>query len=293
MGNKKNEKIFLLPVCIIGFFLWFLAASPIMGQSQTNESSNLGKKTTGEDEIENAELTWLRFLFFNPFRFNDDPGWDICPPLSPDWEIKYNRQIYDLSNFELEGNEIKTIRFGFAPPPTCYVIPVEKNSSSKEKADEEIPIIVFQPQWGFGFHGGATFPIIDLGTRWKYSFMLAVNAEYYLHPQLSIVASIGFNKFRAKPAFSYLGNTYWWNLSANLKWEFTTSRIRPYIHGGGGLYIPKTGFIKPGLNVGAGLNRLFNPNLVLDFGIDYHRIIQARLKDIEFYTVHAGLVYLL
>lgn len=154
----------------------------------------------------------------------------------------------------------------------------------------KVPLVTPQNRWGLSFHGGATFPITDFGSRYKSSYMFAVDWSYHFTPRLSAVALIGFNDFRAKPTFSYLGNTYWWNLSANLKWEFTTSPTRPYINGGMGAYIPKTGPTKPGYNLGLGIDRTLTPTLVFELGADYHHILTS-LEDPEFYTFHAGLIF--
>jgi len=139
-------------------------------------------------------------------------------------------------------------------------------------------------------HGGMTFPITDFGSRYNGSYMFAVDMDYHFSPQLSAVALLGFNHFRVKP--NYLPDyqdTYWWNLSANLKWELSTNPLRPYVNGGFGLYMPKTGSIRPGFNLGFGLDHTLNPNLVLEAGMDYHHILTPQ-EDPEFYTTHIGLI---
>jgi hypothetical protein len=227
-----------------------------------------------------VKLSLLKFLFF-PMNF-----YGTCSPPIPDWEVR-NRI---LANLKLEGNEIKTIKMGFSPLPGYYIIPIEGTLASVEPISEIKPIPASVYRWGFGFHGGSTFPIMDIGKRYKYSYMFTVNVDYYLSQRFSTALIVGFNAFRKKTTYSNLGHTNWWNLSANFKWEFTTSRTRPYIKGGGGVYISRPGLTRPGFNAGAGLNRLLNPGLILDFGIDYHHILTNR-EDPEFYVVYAGLIY--
>lgn len=146
-------------------------------------------------------------------------------------------------------------------------------------------------KWSLSLHGGMTFPVTDFGSRFDSSFMFALDLDYHFNRQLSAVAIAGFNHFEAKPAFSYLGNTHWWNFSANLKWEAASYPLRPYVNGGFGLYIPKTGSTKPGFNIGAGVDRSLNPNLVFEVGADYHRILTGE-EDPEFYTAHIGFILL-
>lgn len=154
---------------------------------------------------------------------------------------------------------------------------------------EHKPKPTYHKKWSASVHGGMTFPITDFGSRYKSSYMFGVDFDYHFTPQLSAVTFVGFNHFRPKPAFSKFGNTHWWNLSANLKWEFSINPLRPYVDGGFGFYIPKTGSAKPGFNVGIGLDRTLNQSLVLEAGVDYHHILMTQ-EDPEFFTTHIGLI---
>jgi len=146
-------------------------------------------------------------------------------------------------------------------------------------------------KWGLSIHTGVTFPIKDLRKVYKGSYMFAADMSYHFSPQLSAVALVGFNHFKAKPKLEGFGNTYWWNLSANLKLELSTAPLRPYVNGGFGIYIPKIGPAKPGYNVGAGFDKTLNPpNLVFELGANYHHIL-AKEVDPQFYTFHAGFIF--
>jgi hypothetical protein len=213
------------------------------------------------------------------FRFNEiltlQPNEDILvkvnaklPNVKKSGEITITQERVDLTPAVVMGG----ITLGFKPDEQIGIGP---STSYK---------------WWASIHGGLTLPITDFGSRYKSSYMFAVDWSYHFNPRLSVVALIGFNHFRAKPTFSYLGNTYWWNLSANLKWEFTTSPTRPYINGGMGAYIPKSGPTKLGYNLGIGIDRTLTPTLVFELGADYHHIL-TRLEDPEFYTIHAGLIF--
>lgn len=146
-------------------------------------------------------------------------------------------------------------------------------------------------KWSASIHGGVTYPITDFGSRYNSSYMFGVDLDYHFTPKLSAVAFVGFNHFLAKKTFPYLSSTHWWNISANLKWEFNTNPLRPYVNGGFGLYIPKTGSTKPGYNVGVGIDRSLAANVILEVGLDYHRIL-TNVEDPEFYTTHVGLNFL-
>lgn len=143
-------------------------------------------------------------------------------------------------------------------------------------------------RWSASLHGGLTFPITDLGSRYNSSYMVALDLDYHFSSKFSAVVLLGFNHFKAASAL--ISDFHWWNLSANLKWEFSTNPLRPYVNGGIGLYIPKTGATKPGFNIGVGMDRTLNPNLVLEVGMDYHHIL-TNYEDPEFYTAHAGVIW--
>lgn len=145
-------------------------------------------------------------------------------------------------------------------------------------------------KWSASIHGGVTYPITDFGSRYNSSFMFGVDIDYHFSSKLSAVAFAGFNHFKVKPAFSYLGNTHWWNFSANLKWKFGSNPLRPYVNGGFGIYVPKTGPNKLVYNVGVGIDRTLAPSLILEVGVDYHHILTDQ-EDPEFYTGHAGLIF--
>ena len=81
------------------------------------------------------------------------------------------------------------------------------------------------------------------------SFVCIRSGEVTIHRPT--VGLLGYNHFNSgSPSVS---DTYWWNISANLKYEFTTSPLRPYANGGPGIYIPESGSTEPGFNLGLGL----------------------------------------
>lgn len=154
--------------------------------------------------------------------------------------------------------------------------------------EERKPPYLGRYKWSASIHGGYTFPVTDFGSRYDGSFMFAVDLDYHFTSQLSAVAFAGFNHFKA--AVSSVTDTHWWNFSANLKWEFTTNPLRPYVNGGFGIYVPKTGSTKYGFNLGLGIDRTIAANLIIEAGVDYHHILTNQ-EDPEFYTAHVGLIF--
>jgi hypothetical protein len=63
------------------------------------------------------------------------------------------------------------------------------------------------------------------------------NFDYCFTEQLCAVAFIAYNYFYSGSAS--INDTYWWNISLNVKYKFTSNPLSPYIDGGLGVYIPK------------------------------------------------------
>jgi opacity protein-like surface antigen len=140
----------------------------------------------------------------------------------------------------------------------------------------------------FSMHGGFTLPSGDFNLFYNPGLMLAIDMEYKLNDQFSVLALGGYNHFKAE--FPGMDSAYWWNVSANLKLTFSTTGTGPYVNGGCGIYIPKNGKMKPGYNVGAGIDYALRPNLVFEIGVDYHHIL-TDFEDPAFYTAHVGLIF--
>jgi len=137
-------------------------------------------------------------------------------------------------------------------------------------------------------HIGATAPQGSFNNLYDNDISLALDIDYHFSNQLSAVAILGYNRFKA--ASPSVSDTYWLNLSANLKYEFTPNTWRPYVNGGVGLYDPKSGSSEPGVNLGLGVDFDINPNLVFEAGIDYHRIFTSG-DDTNFNVFHIGLIH--
>jgi len=145
------------------------------------------------------------------------------------------------------------------------------------------------PPFGLSLHGGLTLPVKDFGSRYDSSFMLGLDIDYRITRRFSLMGFLGYNHFRAAAAAG--NNTHWWNISGNLKFDLSANPTTwPYINGGIGLYIPKSGDKKWGFNLGCGLDRSLTSNLVFEIGLNYHHILTDE-EDPEFFVGHLGCIF--
>jgi Mg-chelatase subunit ChlD len=138
------------------------------------------------------------------------------------------------------------------------------------------------------FHVGRTIPIGNFKDSYDSGYISGVNVDYQLTPQLSVVGLLMYNSFKAGAPL--VSDTHWWNISANLKYRFTTNHLKPYVNAGLGIYIPESGSTRPGLNVGFGADYPLKPDWTLELAADYHHIFTSG-NDIDFLVPHVGLLY--
>ena len=151
-------------------------------------------------------------------------------------------------------------------------------------------VIVHFPKYKFGLsiHSGKTFPISNYGKLYDGGIMFGIDLSYNIAPRFSLVGFLGYNEF--KSAVPLLDDTYWLNLSANIKYEFSTNSTRPFINFGPGLYFPESGSVEAGINLGFGIDVTLSPRFVAEAAVDYHNIFTPG-TDIKFYTAHIGLIF--
>jgi hypothetical protein len=143
-------------------------------------------------------------------------------------------------------------------------------------------------KWSVSVHSGAAFPTGNFGGSYNSGHMFGLNVDYHFAPQFSMIGFLGYNRFRAPSTL--WDDAYLWNLSTNLKYEFPTYPFQLYVNGGAGIYIPKSGRIKPGVNVGLGLDYSLKANWTVELGGDYHYIFTSG-GSTRFFVTHAGLIY--
>lgn len=243
----------------------------------------------------------------------DAVGSILITPKAPLWEFTSN--IQDLTKIPLGPKEEKLITIDCKYLGKCREATKEtvkiggrKNRvgiCAKEKFDFSFQLnnqilggvtseILVSPKvkkgklWHLSFHLGKTFPTGRFGILYNSGFMIGADLGYRIMPRLFLVGLFDYNGFvKGSPIME---DTYWWNLSVNLKYEFSSTRLRPYINGGAGMYFPKTGDIKPGINGGLGFDYSINGNWVLELGSDCHLIFTGG-NGSGFITCHGGFIF--
>ncbi len=142
--------------------------------------------------------------------------------------------------------------------------------------------------YSFSLHLGYTIPTGSFNNNYDPSYSIGWNIDYHFTPQLSVVGLLGYNHFNS--GSSSVSDTYWVNVSGNLKYEFTTSPLRPYVNGGPGIYIPEHGSTRLGFNAGLGLDYSLTSDWTIELGGDYNHIFTSG-SDTQFIVPHIGLIY--
>ena len=143
-------------------------------------------------------------------------------------------------------------------------------------------------RFSFSLHVGSSIPTGSFNNDYDPSYSVSLDMDYHLTQQFSLVGILGYNDFDASS--SSVDDTYWWNISANLKYELNTNPLRPYVIGGPGVYIPEHGSTRAGFNVGLGLDYSLSPSWTLELGGDYHHIFTSG-SDTQFIVPHIGVIY--
>lgn len=144
----------------------------------------------------------------------------------------------------------------------------------------------YEKKWSVGIHSGAAVPRGSFNKNFDPGLNVLLGTYYQISPQFSLAAFFGYNDFKSKTAG--VEDTYWINLSANMKYRLRPGALSPYFSGGLGYYIPKTGNSGFGINLGVGLDYDYNNFITLELGADYHAIFY---KDAQFLHSHAGVIF--
>jgi broad specificity phosphatase PhoE len=143
-----------------------------------------------------------------------------------------------------------------------------------------------QYPFSFSIHSGAAIPTGTFANDFDPGLNILLDINYHFSPQLSVVGLFGYNAFKSK--ITSVDDTYWINLSVNLKYRVLTGALSSYFSGGPEYCIPKTGNSGFGVNLGVGLDYEFNNLLTLELGADYHTVFG---KDVQFMHSHAGVIF--
>jgi hypothetical protein len=104
---------------------------------------------------------------------------------------------------------------------------------------------------------------------------------------LALVTELGYSHFEAGSAA--VADVGWWNLSAHLSYGLGGRRLRPFVEGGAGLYMPRNGSAEPGFDLGLGLRSELGPAGSFELGVVYRHILTPG-SDARFLTPHLRIV---
>ena len=150
----------------------------------------------------------------------------------------------------------------------------------------------------YSFHVGSAHPLGDLDSLSDANIHVDVDWTYRIGDlttgkHLNLKLFVGLNQFTAE-TFASIPHPRFINLSVNAQLVTAASAtgLRGYIQAGPGIYWPKTGSSRAGLNLGIGaqvpIGAPTGP-FALEFGIDLH---QVQTKPVtRFYTVQLGVLF--
>jgi hypothetical protein len=216
------------------------------------------------------------------------------------WDVRFEG-IENIRGIKMKAKEWIEVTAVLIPKPGAPAIkegePVHVDISQGLNGEHVggVTIALLAPEsqqsWkplGISFHLGSSIPTGNLNQLYNPGLSLGWNLDYHFTSQISLVGYLGYNRFNS--GLPGIDDTYWWNISANLKYEFNTNPLRPYINGGAGIYLPKNGKVKPGVNFGLGWDFSINANWIVELGGDYHHIFTGGTGT-SFFTAHIGLIF--
>lgn len=139
-------------------------------------------------------------------------------------------------------------------------------------------------RFGSSIHFGYAIPSGSFNNIYDPNFSFGVDFEFLLSHQISLEALFGYNTFKS----DRISDTYWMNLSGNIKYFLNTRRIRPLINGGFGAYKAKgNSDIHFGINGGFGVAIQIKPQIYVEPGYNYHTVFNTGNKT-QFSTAQLG-----
>ncbi|HJQ64970.1 MAG TPA: hypothetical protein VJ816_01265 [Gemmatimonadales bacterium] len=143
------------------------------------------------------------------------------------------------------------------------------------------------------FHIGSAHPLGILDSLSDANIHVDVDLSYRLQKRLPTGAAlyakllVGLNQFTAEIATG-IEHPRWINASVNLQVVAPGAGPRPYVQAGPGVYWPKSGPAKSGLNIGVG-EQVSVGVIRLEFGLDLHQVQSKPVT--RFVTIQLGVLY--
>ena len=193
-------------------------------------------------------------------------------------------------NFTLDNGETGQVEKTYPALSNVFLPNRAKNSlfkRSAEATDESFSSPQVDPdlsKFAVFIDAGAAFPHGDLSFFLNAGFSLNAGLEYMITNQFSAEGTFGYHRFSS----FFGGDTNVYQLSGNGKFYFVddSTRLRPFVNGGVGLYVTDSATTHFGGNIGAGVLYEVTPK----FGIkaSYNFNVFTAGSVVRFSTVQGG-----
>jgi len=167
-------------------------------------------------------------------------------------------------------------------------------------------------KYALGFYSGYSIGLGDAFKKYdfevyrmqnKVTILFSGKFKYKFNRMVGAMGEIDYQRTKTDFKETYLElpppkdiTGYWFGILANIvvmlpEKEMTKPYIIPYLTTGGGIYLPKQGDAKPGLNFGGGFEHPFAENISVDIGGRFHTIFTEE-KNTTYFQLRVGLNYL-
>jgi opacity protein-like surface antigen len=131
---------------------------------------------------------------------------------------------------------------------------------------------------------GVAVPHGDLNTFLDPGFSVNAGLEYMITSQFSAEGTIGYHRFST----FFGGNSNLYQVSGNGKYYFVdqSSKLRPFVNGGVGVYVTDAAQAHFGGNIGAGVLYEVTPKFGIEGAYNFHAVNAG--DGVRFSTVQGG-----
>ena len=143
-------------------------------------------------------------------------------------------------------------------------------------------------KWFAGFQISGGFPVRSFDEDYNVGIGLGGSLGFRLSSNFSTVVLLGYNSFTA--GFAEGEDTSFLNLSLNLRSELVKYPVNVFINAGAGIYIPRSGSVERGVNVGLGVSYSWKTEWAIEVGGDFH-LINSIGTDPNFFVTYARLIH--
>lgn len=170
-------------------------------------------------------------------------------------------------NFTLDNGEARPV----TETSLSNVFLPSRAKNSLFKADESFSSPQSDPDlsnFAFFIDAGAAFPHGDISFFLNAGFSLNAGLEYMITNQFSAEGTFGYHRFSS----FFGGDTNVYQLSGNGKFYFVddSTRLRPFVNGGVGLYVTDSATTHFGGNIGAGVLYEVTPQVGIKGSYNFH-----------------------